>query len=334
MTTSAGKMVFISWAPFCSRSDSIAARLGGSSYMVYSAAFGSRYATVALKYLSQTVKTLRILFRERPDTVFVMTPPVFACLPAWLYSKLTGSSFIIDAHTGAFLDRRWTPLLFVHKWFSRAALTTIVTNEHMEAIVRGWRASATLVRDVPVCFAEPALPALEGACNMTLVSTFTWDEPLEIFFRAAAQVPDVHFHVTGNHRQADARVLALKPDNVRLTGFLADADYVGLLLASDAVMSLTTLDHTMQRGAYEAVYLGRPVITSNFDLLRRHFCKGTVHVDNTVEDLVRGIRCMRDSAPRMRAEIEELRHERLDEWRRVEAQLRRLLTGASWSLQS
>jgi len=26
----------------------------------------------------------------------------------------------------------------------------------------------------------------------------------------------------------------------------------------------------MQRGAYEAVYLGRPVITSNFDLLRRH----------------------------------------------------------------
>ncbi len=36
-------LVFISWAPFCSRSDSIAARLGGRSYMVYSPEYGSRY---------------------------------------------------------------------------------------------------------------------------------------------------------------------------------------------------------------------------------------------------------------------------------------------------
>ena len=57
-----------------------------------------------------------------------------------------------------------------------------------------------------------------------------------------------------------------KPDNVRLTGFLPDSDYVGLILASDAVIALTTMDHTMQRGAYEAVYLGRPVITSNLTM--------------------------------------------------------------------
>ena len=32
---------------------------------------------------------------------------------------------------------------------------------------------------------------LEGACSMTLVATFTLDEPVELFFRAAAQVSDV-----------------------------------------------------------------------------------------------------------------------------------------------
>ena len=322
-------MVFISWAPFCSRSDSIAFRLGGQSFMVYSTGFGSHYGTVLFKYLSQMVKTLRILFRERPRVVYVMTPPVFACLPAWIYSRLTGASFVIDAHTGAFLDPRWKPLLFIHKWFSRSARTTIVTNEYMHGMVREWDGVATIVRDVPVCFAEPAPPKLDGACNMTLVCTFTRDEPIELFFQAAARLPDIRFHVTGNYRRADARLLETKPNNVRLTGFLPEADYVGLLLASDAVISLTTLDHTMQRGAYEAVYLGRPVVTSNFDLLRRHFHKGAVHVDNTVDDVVAGVCRMRGNVVRFRAEAEELRRELLEAWGRVEADLRRMEIGGA-----
>lgn len=169
---------------------------------------------------------------------------------------------------------------------------------------------------------------------MTLVCTFTRDEPIETFFRAAALVPDVTFHVTGDYRRAAPGVLAQKPANVRLTGFVPDADFVGLLLTSDAVVSLTTLDHTMQRGAYEAVYLGRPVITSNFDLLRRHFCKGTVHVDNTAEAIAHGIRRMRSELPRYRREIEELRRERLADWQRAEHTLRRLTTEGTWSLGS
>jgi glycosyltransferase involved in cell wall biosynthesis len=319
-------MVFISWAPFCSRSDSIASRLGGQSFMVYSPEFGSNYVTVFFKYLLQTLKTLRILFRERPKMVYVMTPPVSACVPAWIYSRLTGGSFVIDAHTGAFLDPRWKPLLFLHNWFSRAARTTIVTNEYMQGIVRNWAASATIVRDVPVCFVAPTQVKLEGGWNMTFVSTFTRDEPIELFFRAAALVPEVRFHVTGDYRRAHPRVLGAKPGNVRLTGFLPDMDYAGLLLASDAVISLTTLDHTMQRGAYEAVYLGKPVITSNFDLLRRHFYKGAVHVDNTIDDIAAGIRRMRDNLSRLRAEAEDLRRERLAEWILVEGDLRRMHT--------
>lgn len=292
--------------------------------MGYWPAFGSHYATVPFKYLSQMMKTLRILFRERPRIVYVMTPPVFACLPVWIYSRLTRVPFVIDAHTGAFLDPRWKPLLFLHKWFSRAARATIVTNEFMQRIVCEWGGSATIVRDVPVCFAAPAHPDLDGACNMTLVSTFTPDEPLELFLRAAACLPDIRFHVTGDYRRAKANVLAWKPGNVTWTGFLPDADYVGLLLASDAVLSLTTFDHTMQRGAYEAIYLGRPVITSNFDLLRKHFYKGAVHVDNSVESIVAGIRRMREDLSRFRAEAEELRGERLEEWSRVESDLRRM----------
>jgi glycosyltransferase involved in cell wall biosynthesis len=322
---SRNRIVFISWAQNCSRSDSIAGRLEGRSFMVYSAHYGSNYFTVPFKYLSQTVKTLRILFRERPATVFVMTPPVFACFPAWLYCRLTGGRFLIDAHSGALLDPRWQRVSFLHKWFSRAACATVVTNDHMEDIVSAWGARTRMIKDVPVSFSTPAATTLAGTCNMTFVSSFSTDEPIALFFAAAAKLPDISFHVTGNHRRADPSMIAAKPANVRLTGFLSDSEYAGLLLASDAVIALTTYDHTMQRGAYEAIYLGRPVVTSNFELLRSHFRKGAVHVDNTVESIAAGLHHMREQLPRYRLEVEEFRRERLEEWNRVQADLLKLI---------
>src|SRR5690348_14287844 len=113
------RLVFITWAEDCARSDSIAKRLGGRSHLVYSPFWGSRYATAPFKYLSQSIKTLRILFRERPRIVLVMTPPVIACIPVWIYAKLTGAQYAIDAHTSSFVDKPWKWALFVPRFFSR-----------------------------------------------------------------------------------------------------------------------------------------------------------------------------------------------------------------------
>ena len=292
--------------------------------MIYAARWGSHYATVAFKYAWQLVMTLRVLLRERPRAVLVMTPPVVACLPVWGYARLTGGSYVIDAHTGAFTDPRWRSLQWVQRLVSRRALSTLVTSEHLAAIVTGWGARSDIVPDVPVSFPEPEPVALPPGLNMVFVSTFTPDEPLEAFLAAARQVPDVTFHVTGSKRQA-ARWIPQAPANVIFTGYLPDARYVALLKAADAIICLTTLDHTMQRGAYEAVYLGRPVITSDFPLLRQHFDKGTVHVDATPSDIARGILEMRDHITDHAARVLELRREKLARWATNEDVLRSLV---------
>jgi glycosyltransferase involved in cell wall biosynthesis len=253
-----------------------------------------------------------------------MTPPVIACVPVWIYAKLTGAQYAIDAHSGAFIDGRWTWALFIHRFFSRHAVATIVTGDFLANIVRRWGANAEIVTDVPVCFAEPGPVRLEGDCNMTFISTFTRDEPLEIFLQAAALTPDVSFHVTGRLKDANPAVLKIAPANVVFTDYLSDASYVGLLLASDAVICLTTADHTMQRGAYEAVYLGRPVITSDYDILRKSFHTGTVHVRNTPEDIARGVREMKNNLHRYQDEVSQLRVQKLHHWRTVEESLDRL----------
>jgi glycosyltransferase involved in cell wall biosynthesis len=295
--------------------------------MVYSPLWGSHYATIVFKYFSQTVKTLAILFRRKPRAVFVMTPPVIACLPVWLYTKLTGGVYIIDAHSGAFLQKRWRILSFIHKFLSRHALTTIVTNEYLKNIVDGWHGKATIVKDLPIEFPKPKLPQPTSCCAMTFIGSFTWDEPIDVFFEAAAKLPDIQFYMTGNHKDADATLLKAKPANVELTGFLSSADYAGRVIASDAVICLTTLDHTMQRGAYEAVYLGKPVITSNTEILRESFHKGTVFVDNSVSSIVNGIVEMRQQIEKYRVEIQQLKQEKLQIWDRTQLQLHDLLEG-------
>jgi glycosyltransferase involved in cell wall biosynthesis len=295
--------------------------------MVYAPKWGSRYSTILLKYLEQSWQTLRLLVRVKPRIIFVMTPPVFACLPIWFYVQLSGARYVIDAHSGAFLDPRWSPILFVHRFFSRWAATTIVTNDYLEEIVRSWGAKAFVISDLPIVFPPPARMSLGGSFKITLVNTFTRDEPLELFLQAARELPNVQFYVTGLLRDADKRLLNMRPDNVEFTDFLPAAQYVGLLMASDAVMALTTFDHTMQRGAYEAVYLAKPVLVTGTEFLRRAFYKGTVHVENTVEGIVRAVNEMKLNLQKYQKEVESLRCERLQRWNRTQTALRQWLEG-------
>src|SRR5262245_37777685 len=178
------RRLFVSWAPFCSRSDNIARELGGSSAMIYHGFWGSRYITVVFKYLTQTVATLWLLLRKRPHCVLVMSPPSIAALPVWLYSLVTGRPYFIDAHTAAFAHWRWRALGFVQRFFARRARTTIVTNDHWAATLRAWGARCEIVQDVPVLFPEPARIALPAGFNVAVVSTFTFDEPTAAMFAA------------------------------------------------------------------------------------------------------------------------------------------------------
>jgi|SRR6185437_2739005 len=324
--TPAQRLLFISWAPFCSRSDNIARELGGRSVMIYHSFWGSNYFTVLCKYITQSVATLRVLLRERPRVVFVMTPPAIACFPVMLYAALFRARWVIDAHSATFNNARWRALSFLQRFLSRRAATTIVTTPHWQELLRRWGARSDIIQDVPIAFPEPSHLTVPAGPNIAVICTFTFDEPIECIFRAAAKVPEVRFHVTGNARRVSPALLAIKPPNLELTGFLADADYVALLIRCTAVMCLTTLDHTMQRGAYEAAYLGRPIITSDFGLLRSAFPVATVYVSDDPESVAEGVRTMCRDAARYQREALELRATKQERWSGVKHAVQELLS--------
>jgi glycosyltransferase involved in cell wall biosynthesis len=281
---------FITWYPYCRRSDTIAAALEGRSHLIHYLTF-KRPLHAPFKYVLQSIKSLQILLRERPAVVLVAVPPIFAALPVLLYARLVrGTKVVIDAHTGIFDHARWTWLAPLTRAVFRQADAVIVTGEHLRGIVESWGARAIVIGDVPVEFVGGQAPAPCDGARVVVVNTFSVDEPVGEVLATARRLRNVQFFVTGDVRHARREWIDEKPENLTFTGFVSEEEYAGLLRAADTVVVLTTRDHTMQRGGYEAMALSKPLVTSDWQLLRETFSKGTVHVHNTDEEIAAGIR--------------------------------------------
>lgn len=316
---------FISWMRSCRRSDALAERLGGVSHLVHSQG-RTRNLPGPARYPGQAVTTLRHLVADRPGLVVVAAPPFPATLVVWAYSRIRRVPYVVDAHSGIFNDRKWRWARPISRMVSRGARVTIVTGEHYRGAVEGWGARAVVIGDVPVTFPDVAPADLGPGSHIVMPCSFAWDEPLAQVLAALREVPEITLHMTGNAAKA-GDLLADPPGNLRLTGFVAEDEYAALLRGADAVMVLTTRDHTMQRGGYEAMALGKPLITSDWDLLRETFAAGTIHVDNSPAAIAEAMRAVIGDGPQLAGQMAELRVNRLARFERRLGELKAAVSG-------
>lgn len=313
--------LFLVWGPpsYGPRSEAFARELAIDLEFVY---WTKRRGLLIspLKYGYQAVKTTLLLLRRRPPVIFVQSPPSFAVMWVALYCALTAASFLVDAHSAAMQSPYWTRPAWLFRYLNRRALATIVTNEHFAEMVRGCGGRALVVPDILTTY--PGRPrSMEGTFNVVVVTSFSADEPLQEVMMAAGQVPEARFHVTGDRTRRSRDLPRNIPDNVRFTGFLPTESYYDLMASSDAVMCLTTRDHTMQCGACEALSMGKPIITSNWPVLMDYFSRGTLHVDNSAVGIRDGVREMMRHHSRYEGEIRSLQSQRRREWQAVLASL-------------
>lgn len=303
------RISFITWYPSCRRSDALAAELGGVSHLIHYLRF-KQPLYAPLKYVLQTIATWWHLWRDKPELVLVASPPVFAVFAVWLYCRIFGCRYIIDAHTGMFDDQRWTWLLPLSRYFARRAIATIVTNSFLREIIQRWEARAIIIGDVPVDFPTGTPLSLGAGVHVAVINTFSQDEPLDEVLKAAENLPDIQFHITGDLKHSRNKWTVSPPDNVQFTGWLSERDYAALLRSANVVICLTTQDHTMQRGAYEAMALEKPLITSNWGVLRETFYQGTLHVDNTANQITEAVRHTVNNHSEMQRKMRRLAEER------------------------
>jgi glycosyltransferase involved in cell wall biosynthesis len=314
------KWVALAWAPYSRMSQTFAREIGGKLHCVHYLRFQSP-PHAPFKYILQAVKTLRLLFRERPDAVHVQTPPFVAGLVVDFYCRLTGAEYVLHYHSAAF-SPIWDWALPFTKYLARRAKANIVTNQHWADIVASWGGHPLVMVDPFLDLPESEPYQMDSGFNIAVVSTFADDEPLGTVLEAAEISPEVNFYITGDKRKKSPGFFERAPANVKFTGFLdPDHQYPGLLRTADAVMVLTTRNYTLQLGGCEAVAVGKPLITSDWPYLHEVFGKGTVYVEASPESIREGIQRLRENYARFSAEVDVLRQESQEEW---EAGLREL----------
>jgi glycosyltransferase involved in cell wall biosynthesis len=311
------KGLFVVWGAFqgSRRSEQIAKRFNiDIDYVYFTTKQGLLYAPI--KYAYQAIATLVLLARRRPDVVLVQNPPTFAPLFVYLYSLVFGKKFIIDTHTGALIYPQWQWTLPLQRYLSSRALTTVLTNEHLAQEVASWGVNSFALPDPPMTFEIPEPMTLkESALNVVMVSVAYPDEPVAEMVQVARDLPDMDFYITGDFTNSTyfQDVVRDAPSNVHFTGFLRE-DYFALLAAVDVIACLTTDDHTFLSGANEALWVGKPLITSDWPVLGSYFDKGTIHVDNTVDSIRRALLEIKKRYSDFQAGMLALQEERRREW--------------------
>jgi glycosyltransferase involved in cell wall biosynthesis len=267
-------------------------------------------------------KTLAILAFTRRRAIIVQNPSLLLSSAAALLKPWKGYGLVQDLHSYFIqhMDRPRGIFARVYRRLSlfclRRADVTVVTNEPLRARVDRLGGRGFVLQDaIPSLSPRSARRRAGTERRVVFVSTYSADEPTAEVVEAARRLPpSVVIQVTGRvPRDFDRRRL---PPNVRLTGFLSEADYAALLDAADAVLVLTTREHTLVCGAYEGAALGKPLILSDTEALRAYFSRGAVYVRNEADALARGIRRALAEAPRLAAETDAWRRSLAVDWER------------------
>lgn len=323
MTTQASRRgdgwTAVAWAPYSRRSEMFARELGGTLHCIHYLRFRSPLHA-PFKYVMQAVRTLQVLFEERPRAVHVQSPPFVCALVVHLYCLLSGARYVVEHHTASF-GGAWDWALPMQRFVARHAVMNIVTAERWAELVRSWGAEALVMHD-PFLDLPPGEPyRLRPGFNVAFIGTFAQDEPLDAVLEAAALAPDVNFWITGDTKQAPT--IAHPPPNVTFTGFLeSNREYLGLLRGVDAAMVLTTRNDTLQLAGCEAISVGTPLITSDWPYLRELFADTAVYVSPSAESICEGVRELRDRRSELVERIPGFRRQRQRAWGDQLARLR------------
>lgn len=296
------KFLFIVWFGYARRAETIAAELDTRVSFVYEARLKGLWLT-PLRYLIQGWNTWRLLERERPEVVIVQNPPIFAPLVVAIWCKLRGKNrlsdrracYVIDAHTSSFHHPHWRWTHPMLRLLARRAAVTFVTDQAALDMLANWKARGFFLIDgLPNLSPSAGTIGSKGERRVAVISTFSDVEPIEGAFNAASLLPLVTFYITGDPRRASSRLLAKKPDNVILTGFLQGGNYTALLKNVHGIVVLTKEPNALSCAAYEALVVGKPVVASEGPEMRRIFTRGFIYVNNSPEAIAAGIRQMLD----------------------------------------
>jgi len=248
-----------------------------------------------IRYMILTGRTISILWRYRGCWVFVQNPSIVLAFVAVVLKPLLRHKLVVDFHnSGLFpLEGKSRLLTAVSRFICRRADLSIVTNASLAKEVEERGGEACVVTD-PLNESEfmPAATDSSYTSNYLLfVCSWADDEPWEEVLEAIRHVhAPVELWATGNYKKRlSEKAVGELPEQVRLLGFVGRGDYIRVLQQVRLVIDLTTRNHCLVCGAYEAVSAEVPMLLSDTSVNRETFPRGAVYTLNEPKAIAHAI---------------------------------------------
>lgn len=324
-----GKTVFIIWKVYQRRVEAFRHKLNADPvYLHYRWEEKSKLHKL-VSYVFKIAATYRVLLAARPKLFYIQAPPAFLLYAVWLYAKLTGSRYVVDAHNSIVDGSLWSRMPFVRQTLRQAA-TVLVHNEEMAVHASRSRLPHTVLMDRPpevdaTNYPYPAhILGDRTRPKVVIPCSYDTDEPLEEMRQATLLLPHVDFYITWYAEKLPASYVAGFAANTRFTGFLEQESFDALLAHADAILVLTTREGTQPSGATEALAFEKPLVVSGLGIIRRMFPKGAIYIGNSASDIAVGISRALELQEQLAGEMKEFRQEKVKLWEAQFDKLRRI----------
>ncbi len=282
--------VVLAWAAFQPRTVGLARDLDGVPRFVHHPRLAAHRWLAPVRYLFCILATWRYLSAQRPARVVVITPPVFAPLTAWAWCRIHHAELVVDCHTDAFDSSRWRWARPLHRWLLRRALAVLLHTEYATMRVAAWGAPASLVPDDLPTHGDAGSGIVHDRPTVVVAGSLDANEPVQEALRAARMLPECSVRLTGDQSRLPRTTVAGAPPNVTWTGYLAYPDFLAELVSANVVAAFSVDPGVMNRAAFEAVGLGRPLVLSDHPGLRARFGAAAIFTENRPEAMALAIR--------------------------------------------
>lgn len=275
-----------------------------------------------LDYAAKGLKTISKLLKTKPEVLWIQLPPTPLMYIALFYKRIyKETTLIVDCHNGTFWGK-WKKylkkdrlnqfdIIIAHNSVIGKIAVDLGIDKNKLIILETKPADKKLTKEIPLKKAER--PQVLMPCS------FNADEPVEVVFDAARQIPDVDILISGPKEKGTSRFdYTKKPDNVHLIGYLSQDDYEITFRQSDVVLGLTTEDHIQLSVANEATGFEVPMVISDTALLRELFNKGAIYVEtNNAASIASGITTALAQRNVLKDEVRILKEERKIRWEKM-----------------
>lgn len=244
-----------------------------------------------LRYAELTLKTIKLLYNEKPDVVFAQNPSIVLAFLVVTFKRIFGYVSVVDEHNaGLFpLEGRSIFLKNIARWIVSNSDIVVVTNEPLANMCLGWGGCPVVVPDpLPSFDTKKHYTRIGNKLTLLFICSWAEDEPFYELLEAASMLDSEKYEIRITGRPPNG-IEDKCPESVTLLGFVSDEGFISELFGSDAVVVLTNRENCLNCGAYEAVSAGKPGILSNTLSLRNYFHKGFLFTDNSPKDIRRNI---------------------------------------------